>query len=116
MLLLWNQIPEKENKMIRTYSLKTKQRVINLFKENPNRPTREVMELVKLSKGTVLGIKNRANLCEYTPHLQGIPKLSSYRNVLDKEYKPRVDQHTLSKSRLRAALTVSTNNVIGTRG
>lgn len=86
------------------YDKKTKQRVINLFKENPNRPTREVMELVKLTKGQVLGIKYRAELCNYSPHLQGIPKLSSYRNVLDKEYKPRVDQHTLSKSRLKAAL------------
>jgi hypothetical protein len=93
--------------MTRTYSLKTKQRVINLFKENPNRPTREVMELVKLSKGQVLGIKHRAKLCNYTPHLQGIPKLSSYRHVIDTEYKPRVDQHTLSKSRLRAALKIN---------
>jgi hypothetical protein len=98
------------------YDKKTKQRVINLFKENPKRPTREVMELVRLTKGQVLGIKHRAKLCNYSPHLQGIPKLSSYRNVLDKEYKPRVDQHTLSKSRLKAALVVSTNNVIGTRG
>ena len=89
------------------YDKKTKQKVINLFKENPNRPTREVMELVKLSKGQVLGIKHRANLCEYTPHLQGIPKLSSYRHVMDTEYKPRVDQHTLSKSRLKAALKIN---------
>ena len=93
--------------MIRTYSLKTKQRVINLFKENPKRPTREVMELVKLSKGQVLGIKHRAKLCNYSPHLQGIPKLSSYRHVIDTEYKPYVTQHDLSKSRLRAALKIN---------
>ncbi len=98
------------------YDKKTKDKVINLFTENPKRPTREVMELVRLTKGQVLGIKHRAELCTYTPHLQGIPKLSSYKHVIDTEYKPRVDQHELSKSRLRAALTVSTNNVIGTRG
>ena len=95
------------------YDKKTKDKVINLFKENPKRPTREVMELVRLTKGQVLGIKHRAELCTYTPHLQGVPKLSSYRHVKDTEYKPYVNQHELSKSRLKAALTV---NVIGTRG
>jgi hypothetical protein len=86
---------------------KKRQKVIELFTLNPKRPTREVMELVRLNKNQVLGIKHRANLCQYSPHLQDVPKVSSYKHVKDKEYKPYVSQYALSKARLIAALKIN---------
>lgn len=85
------------------HSEEFKQKVCDLFKQGHT--TKEVAKLANITTGSAMGIKNRAKLCSFTYHLQGIPKEFKVREP--SERKPslnRLTWHELSVARLKAAL------------
>ena len=69
-------------RIVSQHSDKFKEKVYNLFKNNPNLTTQEIADMVGITKNQAIGIKNRGGLCKYTSHLQGISK--TYKDPVDK--------------------------------